>query len=241
MLRIAVMNTKGGCGKTTVATNLASYCASQGCATVLLDYDRQASSTRWLKARSGENAFIHGIAAFEPPREGTTRAWQMQIPAATRYIITDTPAGYSEFDIEDRVAEADVILIPVLPSSIDICSTTDFIRDLLLICRARGLHKRLAIIANRTRIHTKAVEKLEQFLQGQDIPVIARIRDTQHYVSAAENGVGVHELQERDAQKDTATWRELLDWLDRSQETPMGLPEALRNSSGYSPVIKNPA
>ncbi|MFQ5643011.1 MAG: AAA family ATPase [Thiogranum sp.] len=232
MLRIAVMNTKGGCGKTTVATNLASYCASQGCATVLLDYDRQASSTRWLKARNGGRAFIHGIAAFEPPREGTTRAWQMQIPPGTRYVITDTPAGYSEFDIEDRVAEADVILIPVLPSSIDISSTADFIRDLLLIGKARALNKRLAIVSNRTRIRTKAVEKLDRFLQSLDIPVIARLRDTQHYVSAAERGIGVHELQERDAQKDAAMWRELLNWLDDAQNTPDTLPETLRSNSG---------
>ena len=232
MLRIAVMNTKGGCGKTTVATNLASYCASRGCGTVLRDYDRQASSTRWLRARSGGYPFIHGIAAFEPPREGTTRAWQMQIPAGTRYVITDTPAGYSEFDIEDRVAEADVILIPVLPSSIDISSTADFIRDLLLVGKARALNKRLAIISNRTRIHTKALEKLDRFLQSLDIPVIARLRDTQHYVNAAEKGIGVHELQERDAQKDTAAWRELLDWLDGIQDSPEILPETLRTSSG---------
>jgi len=235
VLRIAVMNTKGGCGKTTVAINLASYCASQGYATTLLDYDRQASSTRWLKARNGGRAFIHGIAAFEPPRGGTTRAWQMQIPAGTRYVITDTPAGYSEFDIEDRVAEADVILIPVLPSSIDICSTADFIRDLLLVGKARALNKRLAIISNRTRIHTRALEKLERFLQSLDIPVIARIRDTRHYVNAAEKGVGVHELQERDAQKDAATWRELFDWLD-------SLPEALLSNAGYTATaIKKPA
>ena len=233
MLRIAVMNTKGGCGKTTVATNLASYCASQGCPTVLLDYDRQASSTRWLKARNGGRAFIHGIAAFQPPREGTTRAWQMQIPAGTRYVITDIPAGYSEFDIEDRVAEADVILIPVLPSSIDISSTADFIRDLLLIGKARALNKRLAIVSNRTRIHTRAVEKLDRFLQSLDIPVIARLRDTQHYVSAVEKGVGIHELQERDAKKDIATWRELLDWLDGVQDnTAEALTETLRSNSG---------
>jgi len=242
VLRIAVMNTKGGCGKTTIATNLASYCASQGYATALLDYDRQASSTRWLKARTGGRAFIHGIAAFQQPRGGSTRAWQMQIPPGTRYVITDTPAGYSEFDIEDRVAEADVILIPVLPSSIDMCSTADFIHDLQLICKARALNKRLAIIANRTRAHTRAADKLEHFLHGLDIPVIARIRDTQHYVSAVEQGAGVHELQEYDAQKNTATWQGLLDWLERMQETPEDLPEALLSNAGYTAAaIKNPA
>ena len=211
------MNTKGGCGKTTIATNLASYCASRGYGTALFDYDKQASSTRWLKERPSNRPPVHGVAAFEPPRAGITRAWQMKVPPDTRYVITDTPAGYIQVDIEDRVAEADVILIPVLPSSIDIHSTANFIRDLLLIGKARTLNTRLAIITNRTRIRTRAVEKLERFLNKLDIPVIARIRDTQHYVSAAEQGVGIHELKDRDAQKDHETWAELLDWLDNNR------------------------
>ena len=228
------MNTKGGCGKTTVATNLASYCAAQGYGTALFDYDRQASSIRWLKARQKKGrAPIHGVAAFQPPPEGVTRAWQMRLPEGTRYVITDTPAGYGDIDIEDRVAEADVILIPVLPSSIDIHSTADFIRDLLLVGKARSRNTRLAIVTNRTRIRTKAMEKLERFLQQLDIPVIGRIRDTQHYVSAAEKGVGVHELPERDAQKDIETWEELLGWLNRPlEEFGYVSEEQLRNVSG---------
>lgn len=234
MLRISVMNTKGGCGKTTVATNLASYCACQGYATSLFDYDRQASSVRWLKHRKSGRPPIHGVAAFEPPRDGMTRSWQMRLPENTRYVITDTPAGYALVDIEDRVSEADVILIPVLPSSIDIHSTADFIRDLLLVGRARAHNTRLAIVTNRTRIRTRAVEKLERFLQNLDIPVIARIRDTQYYVSAAEQGLGIHELADRDARKDTTSWADMLDWLD---ETATGLDfvaahNALRNCSG---------
>jgi chromosome partitioning protein len=232
VLRISVMNTKGGCGKTTVATNLASYCACQGYATALFDYDRQASSSRWLRERKAGRAPIHGVAAFEPPREGMTRAWQMRVPENTRYIITDTPAGYALVDVEDRVAEADVILIPVLPSFIDIHSTADFIRDLLLVGKARTHNTRLAIVTNRTRIRTKAVEKLERFLQNLDIPVIARIRDTQHYVSAAEQGVGIHELNERDARKDTESWAALLNWLDTTGRGFNQSRDALRNCSG---------
>lgn len=233
MLRISVMNTKGGCGKTTVATNLASFCACRGYATSLFDFDKQASSTRWLKQRAQGRPPIHGVAAFQPPPQGMTRSWQMRVPDNTRYVITDTPAGYALVDIEDRVAEADVILIPVLPSSIDIHSTADFIRDLLLVGRARAHNTRLAIIANRTRIRTKAVEKLERFLQNLDIPVIARVRDTQYYVSAAEQGLGIHELSERDARRDTDSWAAMLDWLDESGRG--GFADAqreLRNCSG---------
>ena len=217
VLRISVMNTKGGCGKTTIATNLASYCASRGYGTSLFDYDKQASSSRWVKTRPSSLPPIHCVAAYEPPRVGITRAWQMRVPQETRYVITDTPAGCALVDIEDRVAETDVILIPVLPSSIDIQSTADFIRDLLLVGKARVHNTRLAIVTNRTRIHTRAVEKLERFLNKLDIPVIARIRDTQHYVSAAEQGLGIHELNERDAQRDGETWAELLDWLDNNR------------------------
>ena len=216
MLKISVMNTKGGCGKTTIATNLASYCASHGYQTALYDYDKQASATRWLKGRPSSQPPIHGVAAYEPPRLGMTRTWQMRVPRDTRYIITDTPAGSGLVDIEDRVAEADVILIPVLPSSIDIHSTADFIRDLLLVGKARAHNTRLAIVTNRTRIRTRAVDKLERFLNKLDIPVIARIRDTQHYISAAEQGLGVHELKARDAQKDRVTWAELLFWLENN-------------------------
>lgn len=233
MLRISIMNTKGGCGKTTVATNLASYCACRGYATSLFDYDRQASSIRWLKQRKTGRPPVHGVAAFEPPPEGMTRSWQMRVPENTRYIITDTPAGYALVDVEDRVAEADIILIPVLPSSIDIHSTADFIRDLLLVGRARAHNTRLAIVTNRTRIRTRAVDKLERFLKNLDIPVIARIRDTQYYVSAAEQGLGIHELAERDAAKDIDSWSDMLDWLDGSSGQDFdGARDALRNCSG---------
>ena len=217
MLKISVMNTKGGCGKTTIATNLASFCASHGCGTALFDYDKQASSMRWLKERPDSQPPVHGVAAYEPPRAGMTRTWQMRVPHDTRYIITDTPAGFGMVDIEDRVAEADVILIPVLPSPIDIHSTADFIRDLLLLGKARTHNTRLAIVTNRTRIRTRSVDKLERFLNKLNIPVIARLRDTQHYVSAAEQGLGIHELKGRDAQKDRVTWAEMLLWLDNNR------------------------
>ncbi|HFD78873.1 MAG TPA: ParA family protein [Gammaproteobacteria bacterium] len=218
MLRVVVMNAKGGCGKTTVATNLASFCACQGYGTALFDYDVQGSSSRWLKARPAQRPPVHGVAAWQPPAAGTTRAWQMRIPEHTRYVITDTPAGHAGLDIEDRVADSDVVLIPVLPSSIDIHSTADFIRDLLLEGKARARNKTLAIISNRTRIRTRALEKLDRFLNSLEIPVIGQIRDTQHYLNAAEQGLGVHELKESSARQDAHTWEQVLEWLQAQEE-----------------------
>ncbi len=232
MLRISVMNTKGGCGKTTVATNLASYCACQGYATSLFDYDRQASSVRWLKQRQSCRPPVHGIAAFAPAPQGSTRSWHMRVPDNTRYLITDTPASYGLIDIEDRVAESDIILIPVLPSWIDIHSTAEFVRELLVVAKAHAHRTQLAIVTNRNRAHTRAVDKLERFLQEVDIPVIARIRDTQHYVNAAEQGLGIHELAERDTHKDSESWATLLHWLDTAGEDFNHADKILRNCSG---------
>jgi chromosome partitioning protein len=214
------MNTKGGCGKTTVATNLASYCVSQGYATDLFDYDGQGSSTHWLKARHPGCPAIRGVAAFQPPQAGTTRSWQLRIASHTRYVIKDTPAGHVGADLAERVSEADVILIPVLPSTIDIHSTANFIRDLLLVGKARAGNKRIAIIANRTRVRTRSLETLERFLKNLDIPVIAHIRDTQNYIRAAAEGMGVCELSEPTALKDREPWANILNWIQ--QHEPQG-------------------
>lgn len=215
MLRIVVMNTKGGCGKTTVATNLASHCISQGYATDLFDYDTQGSSIQWLKTRDPGLPAIRGVAVHEPPNAGTTRSWHLRIPHQTRYVIQDTPAGYAGFDLADRVNESDIILVPVLPSAIDIRSTANFIRDLLLVGKARALNKPIAIIANRTRVRTRSLDMLERFLKNLDIPVIAHIRDTQNYVRAAGMGIGVCELAERTAQKDLGPWENILHWIQQ--------------------------
>ena len=218
------MNTKGGCGKTTVATNLASYCISQGYATDLFDYDAQGSSLQWLKARDPDLPDIRGVAVHQPPPAGVTRSWQLRIPEQTRYVIQDTPAGHVGFDLVDRVNESDIILVPVLPSAIDIHSTANFIRDLLLVGKARARNKHIAIIANRTRVRTRSLELLERFLRNLDIPVIAHIRDTQNYVRAAERGIGVCELAERTARKDVNPWANILNWIQQYDSKTVTVP-----------------
>jgi chromosome partitioning protein len=232
---VIVMNAKGGCGKTTVATNLASYLAARGRATALFDFDPQGSSSRWQRERSTHNACVHGVDAFRPPPPGKTRSWQMRPPEGTEFVVVDTPAGFSGYDFESRVAKADIILVPVLPSAIDIHSTADFIRDLLLLGKVRALNKQLGIIANRTKLRTESMHKLERFLETLGIPVVARIRDTQNYVRAAELGLGVHELDQRDAAQDIEPWAQLYEWLggaDLNRAMP-GLPVPQISTSSW--------
>ena len=164
MQRILVLNPKGGSGKTTIATNLASYFASQGDRPLLSDNDPQGSSTRWLKKRKPEQAFIHGIAAFERNTR-MTRAWQMRIPPDAAHVVVDTPAAVPAQDMPDMTKSADAIIVPVLPSDIDIHACSKCIADLLLIAKVRRDENRIGVVANRVRRNTVIYQSLMRFLE----------------------------------------------------------------------------
>ena len=216
--KIVVINGKGGCGKTTVSTNLAVWYAHAGYHPALFDHDPQTSSTRWLNTRPQSAPPIHGVSLQERQSLGVTRSWHLRVPQETRRIINDTPAGVAGLEIADHVEGADVILIPVLPSSIDIEAGADFIRDLLLKAKIRRDHRgaRVGIIANRIKEHTVALQSLERFLRTLQIPVVARLRDTQSYLHAAEQGFGIRELrsQNRAVERELQSWKGLLEWLE---------------------------
>ncbi|MDH5571074.1 MAG: ParA family protein [Gammaproteobacteria bacterium] len=217
MKRIVVINSKGGCGKTTVSTNLASYYAARGVCTALFDYDPQGSSMRWLKVRSIEAANIYGVVAHRNAAKTVTMSWQLRLPAETQRVIVDTPPGLKGPELIEQLKGADYILIPVFPSSIDIYATADFIRDLLLEARVR-LHKtKIGIVANRIKKNTLALQSLERFLNSLSIPVVERLRDTQNYLQAAEKGLGVHELFNRPISQEKNHWRVIYDWLEKDE------------------------
>ncbi len=212
MQRILVLNPKGGSGKTTIATNLASYFASSGDRPLLSDNDSQGSSTRWLKKRKPEQAFIHGIAAFER-NSRMTRAWQMRVPADTVHVVVDTPAAVLAQEMPEMTRSADAIIIPVLPSDIDIHAFSKCIADLLLIAKVRREENRIGVVANRVRRNTLVYQSLMRFLDTLRIPVVATLRDSQNYVRAAEHGVGLHEMKKHLVAQDVADWEPLLGWL----------------------------
>lgn len=218
MQRIVVINGKGGCGKTTISTNLASFYAGKGMNTALFDYDAQGSSMRWMKLRSNQCPAIYSIGVHQGAAKGVTMSWHMRIPPEIERLIVDTPAGLKGTDLIDQLKGADIIVIPVLPSSIDIYATADFIRDLMLKAKVQLSRTRLAIVANRSRKNTKAFRALERFLSSLSIPVIASLRDTQNYVVAAEEGLGVHEIKNRSVYLDTTHWRDIYNWLEEIEE-----------------------
>jgi chromosome partitioning protein len=212
MQRIIILNPKGGSGKTTIASNLAACYAVNGQRPALMDLDPQGSSMRWLRKRPEESPAIHGIAGFE--RAGTvTRSWQLRIPSECGAVIIDTPAAIDAHAFPDLTRGADAILVPVMPSDIDIHASAKCIADLLLIAKIRRSEQRIGIIANRVRANTLVSQSLTRFLNSLDIPLIATLRDTQNYVRSAEAGVGIHEMPRRQVQMDLDHWQQLTAWL----------------------------
>ena len=122
--RIVVLNPKGGSGKTTLATNIASYYAKLGPMPTVMDCDPQGSTMRWLDKRDASRPPVHGIAAFKKTMQAT-RSWQLRVPNETVNLIVDSPASLDHDKLRDLTRDATSILVPVLPSSID----GRFVRD----------------------------------------------------------------------------------------------------------------
>ena len=213
MQRIVVLNPKGGSGKTTIAINLASYYAVQGLRPVLMDYDPQGSSTRWLKKRSPPQPLIHGIAAYDRNAR-TTRSFQLRPPGDSQRQVIDTPAAAEAREMPELVRGADCILVPVLPSDIDIHACSKCIADLLLVAKVRRTDNRIAVIANRVKKHTLVYQSLMRFLATLQIPIVATFRDSQNYIRAAELGVGIHEMKPYLVREDLDQWVPLVQWLE---------------------------
>jgi chromosome partitioning protein len=183
-----------------------------------MDMDPQASSMRWLRKRPDDEPAIHGISAFERSQT-VTRSWHMRIPAECRTVIVDTPAAIDPHALPDLTRGVDAVLVPVMPSDIDIHATAKCIADLLLVAKIRRSEKRIGIIANRVRSNTRVSQSLTRFLSSLDIPLIATLRDAQNYVRSAEIGIGVCEMPRWQVQQELPQWQQILTWLSGQRRT----------------------
>jgi chromosome partitioning protein len=188
-----VINAKGGVGKTTITTNLASYFAARDFVTTIADFDPQGSSLNWLAQRGSEARKIHG--ADLSTRIGTGFAnGRRVIPRETKQLIIDAPAGPSRLLLQDLLARTQSILIPVAPSSIDVHATANFIKELLLVGHVRFRNIRVAVVANRVRNSKPVYAPLERFVASLGITFLGRVTDSDLYVEAAETGLGAFDL-----------------------------------------------
>jgi len=206
MRSILVTNAKGGCGKSTLATNLAAYYASEGFETALADYDPQQSALSWLEDRPAEFAAITGIPAFE--------AGLRALPRNVEYLIIDAPARSHGKELAELVKRAESILVPVLPSPIDIKAADKFIDELLHVHKVADRKARVAVVANRVRENTLIFEELDEYLGRLKAPYISSLREAQNYIRAYQRGLGIHELPPYLAWPDWEQWDPILEWLD---------------------------
>src|SRR5438552_16247433 len=213
-----VINSKGGSGKTTIATNLASYFAASGVPTTVMDYDPQGSSMNWLRLRTQTGTRVHGANAA-PQKNGRIRGVEMYVPADTQQLVIDAPAGASGLLLQEMLYRADCIIIPVAPSAIDIHATANFVRDLLLAGRVRARNIRLAVVANRVRSSMPVYQPLERFLNSLSLPFLTRISDSDAYVKAAEAGIGIFEMPPAAAAAECAEFMPIIEWVG-SQRDP---------------------
>jgi chromosome partitioning protein len=234
--KIVVLNPKGGSGKTTIAVSLAAYFAAIGHKAALMDFDPQASGMRWAHNRPNARPFIHSVSAFDyNPR--VTRSFQLRIPPDVRYLVVDTPAAMPAQRLSQFTRGAHAILVPVLPSDMDIHAASQLVADLLLVAKVSRRMGRLGVIANRVRENTIAYRRLTRFLESLNIPAVAILRDSQNYVRATAQGIGIHELPLSQTVKDLLGWGPLIGWIEQRLATPL-TPRDLMSPLSAVPVTR---
>ena len=213
--RILVINGKGGCGKTTIATNLAVAYANQNHCVALIDNDPQASSTYWAEQRDHALPPIHLIPAHQRSNMYQTQTFHNRMAPEIDRIIIDGHSNARDRDLETLLKQADVVLVPLLPSSIDIRAGGRFITNLLTHRAFRNSPRPVGVIANRVQPNTQTHAKLTHFLGCLDIPAVATFRDSPVYTEAVELGQGVVDMMaSRAARKETPEWKSLISWID---------------------------
>ncbi|WP_329742075.1 ParA family protein [Dyella sp. A6] len=208
MLTVLVASSKGGCGKSTIVTQLASRWAQKGRRTAIVDGDRQGSSFRWATRRPDS---VPGVLGLEGGRRGLHK-----LPSDTERVLIDTPAGAYERDLEPYLEQASVLLVPVLPSTFDLDATLDFLGHLQGINRIKRGKLPVALVANRLKPWTHASQDaLAELAELAPYPVVAQLRDSQAYVLLTALGKGIFDYASEQVRSHQQDWMPLLRWIKR--------------------------
>ncbi len=214
MRRYMVLNAKGGCGKSTLATNIAAYFASQweNVNVTLADFDPQQSSMDWLELRPPERPAIHGINAY---KDGLR-----SLPSNTDFLVMDARASTHGPDLTALVKHAETIIVPVLPSTVDMNACTRFVEELLKVGKVERKEVKIGVVANRVRENYSIFDDLDEYLQKLKVPYLGHLRDAQNYIRAYTRGLGIHELPPYLAAPDWEQWEPIVKWLESKRSQP---------------------
>lgn len=201
---VAVVNRKGGSGKSTMAAHLAAWLAHQGCAVMLGDVDRQQSTRAWLRRR---NAALPAIAPW------TVDQNMLRVPTGITHVVLDTPGGLHGFELARMVMFADAVLMPVCNSAFDREAAAACHAELMALPRVASGRCKLAAIGMRIDARTHASQVLEDWAAKLNLPFLSVLRETQLYVQCLERGMTIFDLSGQRTAADVAQWQPILDWL----------------------------
>lgn len=205
MKTIAVVNPKGGAGKTTLALQVAGWLAGKRQRVVLADLDRQRSATHWLARRPPLFPEIH---AWTPDQD--RRGLKELDP---QYMVVDTPAGLYGEALREVVRRADVILVPVTPSVFDMDATRELLAALREYKSVREGEVHIGLVGNRVHTRFLSAAELDEFLRGLGFPFLADLRDTQVYIHCARDGLTIFDLPPSRGEQDREQWKPITRWL----------------------------
>jgi chromosome partitioning protein len=122
--------------------------------------------------------------------------------------------------IHSMLRRVQSLIIPVMPSPIDMRACSRFLDELLASGRVSNKQTKIAIVANRVRENTIIYRQLEDYLAGLKIPLLTHLRESQNYIRAAERGLGLFELAPSMVWADLEQWDPILSWLDSARSQP---------------------
>ncbi len=206
---IAVVNRKGGSGKSTIATHIAAYCAHQQLNVMLGDVDRQQSTRSWLKLREQRHPQAKPILGWAISQSSALRA-----PRGVSHVVLDTPGGLYGLDLARVVMFADAIIMPICNSVFDRDSAAQCWDELKLLPRIATGRCKLAVVGMRVDHRTLDSAALTQWASSRGLPYVGALRDAPVYVQCIEQGVTLFDLPPEVVSDDLAQWQPILDWLN---------------------------
>jgi chromosome partitioning protein len=142
------------------------------------------------------------------------------VPRSADIVVVDAPARSHGKELTELVKHAETIIVPVLPSTIDMQATTTFIEELKSVGKIQRKQAKIGTVANRVRDNTLIWGDLDEYLTNVKVPYIAALREAQNYVRAYTRGLGIFELPEYLAWPDWEEWEPLTAWLRSKRSQP---------------------